>query len=249
MYLWPKGKFIGFNKGIDGNYLNKITYNFSELIEEITFIDEELKINFMNSEELNELYEFKKYKNLLFDDYYYNTYKCFCFHIIYNNLNRFEIRLEDMLNIRIRDQNLDYVINVHQENDFTMNNINKVKKHSNIDIKYRQYFYSKSNLDIFRLIKEYKHIGNIQDTDFEKLYYNQNELFNQTTLLLPLFRKYFNLTINDTFFKSFNEMHPKIRSNDIYLRKRIILDMNINISYDILISYMNHSIYDVRFVI
>lgn len=233
-------------EGLNCKILGYCTYNLTELIKEISFVSEELEVVSLKSRELELMHQEKKFKNLLYDDFFFNEYRCFTFHLIYNTVNRYEIRLEDMFNIKIKNQDLNYLINIHQSNDFTMNNINKVDKHTNIDIKYRQNFYSKS-LDVFEMIRSYEHKNDNDLTDFERLY-DKSQINNQTTLEIPVFRKFYGLTINNTYFRTLdnnNTLKNMSRWQDYRLRKRIELP-DVNISYDILVTYINFSKYDIR---
>ena len=144
-----------------------------------------------------------------------------------------------MFNLKLRNQNHSFFISVHQDNDFNPVNPNHIRTHSNIDIKYRQWFHT---LDpgIFKVIREYTYRDH-KYHDMDNLLKQFGDFPNQTTGQLPIFRPYFDYQINDELFFNRTSKIPNCR-----LSKRIELGENINISYDILLTNMNSSQYDVR---
>lgn len=79
-----------------------------------------------------------------------------------------------------------------------------------------------------------------------KFILNSVQDFNYTTTNLPLFRSYFDLRINNTYF---NQVFDGFQTSDAKLSKRILLNENVNISYDISLTIMNMSNFDIRFVL
>ena len=209
------------------------------MIGQITFVDEELNQNKLNESELVQLQSTGKYKNLRFD-YFFKSYKdsrflkCFTFHLIYQRVNRYEIRLEDMFNLKLKDQKFSFFINVHQDNDFgVLGNLNWIPSLTNIDIKYRQWFYT-LDLDIFKLIREYVYRDH-KYHDMDRLLSRFSDFPNETTSLLPIYRPHFDYRINNSRFYEHWWRIPNCK-----LSKRIELAENVNIRW--VLSIRRHSL-------
>lgn len=127
-----------------------------------------------------------------------------------------------MFNLRLRDQRHSFILSVHQDNDFNLVNVNSVGAYSNIDIKYRQSWYT-LDLDIFKLIREYEYQDH-KYHDMDRLLNEFSDFPNETTSLLPIFRPHFDYRINNSRFYEHMSRVPNYR-----LSKRIELGENINI--------------------
>ena len=224
--------------GLTGRDLNLKTHNLSYLIATFAFIDENLNLTYLDQKQLNELELNKKLKNLNFDIFIFQTYKCFNFHLVYKKINRYEIRMEDMLYVTFQNNNFDFYIAIHQQNDYSVKKLHPIPKGTNIDIKYRQWFHV-NDVSIFELIRNYEY-QNHSFTDQDN-FLKEIKDFNQSITFIPLFSPNFDFQINNSYFNGYNPTSSNYR-----LSQRIELGKSINITYDVLLNIMNLSNCDIR---